>query len=134
MPSEMYQAITHDICVTVQPAYMADRSEPEKRQYFWRYDVEIENRGQQVVQLVRRHWIITDGRGQRHDVQGAGVVGEEPIIPPGDVYRYTSGCPLDTPDGFMVGSYTMVTEDGASIEVAIPAFSLDIPAPKRVLN
>ena len=130
----MYQAITQDISVTVQPEYVAERSEPSKRQFFWAYEVEIENLGTQTIQLVRRHWIITDGRGQKHDVRGAGVVGEEPIIPPGDIYRYTSGCPLDTPDGFMVGSYTMVDEDGNSFEVAIPAFSLDIPAPRRLLN
>jgi ApaG protein len=130
----MYQAITQDIAVTVQPEYMVERSEPSKRQYFWSYEVVIENRGTQTVQLVRRHWIITDGRGQKHDVRGAGVVGEEPIIPPGDTYRYTSGCPLDTPDGFMVGSYTMVSEDGSHFDVAIPAFSLDIPAARRILN
>jgi ApaG protein len=130
----MYQAVTHDIIVTVEPEYMAERSVPEKRQYFWAYEVEIENRGKLTVQLIRRHWIITDGRGQKHDVRGAGVVGEEPIIPPGEVFRYTSGCPLDTPDGFMVGSYTMITEDGESFDVAIPAFSLDIPAARRILN
>jgi ApaG protein len=130
----MYQAITHDIIVTVDPTYMTERSEPEKRQYFWAYEVEIENRGTQTVQLVRRHWIITDGRGQKHNVRGTGVIGEEPFIPPGEIFRYTSGCPLDTPDGFMVGSYTMVTEDGSSFEVAIPAFSLDIPAARRILN
>jgi ApaG protein len=130
----MYQAITHDVAVSVQPEYQADRSEPAKRQFFWAYTVEIENRGTRTVQLKRRHWIITDGRGVKHEVNGEGVVGEEPIIAPGESFRYTSGCPLDTPDGFMVGHYTMIGENGDRFQVEIPAFSLDIPAPSRVLN
>lgn len=130
----MYQAVTHSIAVTVEPQYMPDRSEPAKRQWFWAYTIGIENRGARAVQLKRRHWIITDGRGGRHEVKGAGVVGEEPIIPPGGSYSYTSGCPLDTPDGFMVGQFTMIDEDGGSFQVDIPAFSLDIPAPRRTLN
>jgi ApaG protein len=130
----MYQATTRDISVTVQPQYLADRSEPAKRQYFWAYTVEIANQGMTAVQLKRRHWIITDGRGQRHEVKGPGVVGEEPIIEPGTSFRYTSGCPLDTPDGFMVGSYDMIGDDGSSFTVAVPAFSLDSPESRRVLN
>jgi ApaG protein len=130
----MYQAITHDIAVTVEPQYLADRSEPSKQQFFWAYTVEIANRGQIAVQLKRRHWIITDGRGQKHEVSGPGVIGEEPVIAPGESFRYTSGCPLDTPDGFMVGSYDMIADTGAHFTVAIPAFSLDIPVPRRILN
>jgi ApaG protein len=130
----MYQAITDHICVTVEPQYLPERSEPGKRQYFWAYTIDIENRGRSAVQLKRRHWIITDGRGQRHEVNGPGVVGEEPIIEPGESYTYTSGCPLDTPDGFMTGSYDMIGEDGRSFSVAIPAFSLDSPESRRTLN
>jgi ApaG protein len=130
----MYQAITRDICVTVEPQYLADRSDPEKRQFFWAYTVAIENRGAAAVQLKRRHWIITDGRGHRHEVKGQGVVGEEPIIEPGESFQYTSGCPLNTPDGFMVGSYDMIGDDGGVFSVAIPAFSLDSPEGRRVLN
>jgi ApaG protein len=130
----MYHAITHDISVTVEPQYLADRSEPSKRQFFWAYTVEIENRGQRTVQLKRRHWTITDGRGQKHEVSGPGVIGEEPVIAPGESFRYTSGCPLDTPDGFMVGSYDMIGDTGDRFTVAIPAFSLDIPANRRILN
>jgi ApaG protein len=130
----MYQAVTHRIAVSVEPQYVADRSDPAKQQFFWAYTVEIENQSDQPVQLKRRHWIITDGRGKRHEVKGAGVVGEEPVIDPGESFRYTSGCPLDTPDGFMVGHYTMISEDGDAFDVQIPAFSLDIPAPRRILN
>ncbi len=130
----MYQAITREISVTVEPHYVADRSSPEKSQYFWAYTVEIENRSSHAVQLKRRHWIITDGRGHKHEVKGPGVVGEEPIIAPGETFHYTSGCPLDTPDGFMLGSYDMIGEDGDTFSVAIPAFSLDVPASRRVLN
>jgi ApaG protein len=130
----MYQAITRDVCVTVEPQYLSDRSDPEKRQYFWAYTIEIENRGRAAVQLKRRHWIITDGRGNRHEVKGPGVVGEEPIIEPGESFRYTSGCPLDTPDGFMVGTYDMIGDDGTTFIVQIPAFSLDSPASQRTLN
>jgi ApaG protein len=130
----MYQAITRMIAVTVEPRYLPDRSEPERRQYFWAYTVDIENRGKKAVQLKRRHWIITDGRGGKQEVKGPGVVGEEPIIAPGESFRYTSGCPLDTPDGFMAGSYTMIGEDGDTFDVEIPTFSLDLPASRRVLN
>jgi ApaG protein len=130
----MYKAITRDVAVTVTPEYLPERSEPEKRQFFWAYTIEIENRGRCAVQLKRRHWIITDGRGQRHEVKGAGVVGEEPIIEPGESFTYTSGCPLDTPEGFMVGTYDMIGEDGQSFVVDIPAFSLDSPQGRRVIN
>jgi ApaG protein len=130
----MYEAVTNDIAVTVRPQYLADRSDPAKRQFFWAYTVEIENRGRMAVQLKRRHWIITDGRGRRQEVRGPGVVGEEPIIEPGESYRYTSGCPLDTPDGFMVGSYDMIDDDGRAFAVAIPAFSLDSPESRRTMN
>jgi ApaG protein len=130
----MYKAITRDISVTVEPEFLADRSDPDRNQFFWAYTVEISNLGASPVQLKRRHWIITDGRGQRHEVKGPGVVGEEPIIEPGEAFRYTSGCPLDTPDGFMVGSYDMIDENGGVFSVDIPAFSLDSPGTRRTLN
>ena len=81
-----------------------------------------------------RHWIITDGEGRREDVKGPGVVGEQPILRPGDAFRYTSGCPLATPSGIMVGTYRMVDEDGRSFDIEIPAFSLDSPFSRKVLN
>jgi ApaG protein len=130
----MYKAVTRDISVSVEPEYVAERSAPGESRFFWAYTIEIENNGAHAVQLKRRHWIITDGRGHREEVRGAGVVGEEPIIEPGESFRYTSGCPLTTPDGFMVGSYDMIADNGDVFSVAIPAFSLHLPGPRRVLN
>lgn len=130
----MYTAVTDDIQVTVLPEYRADRSEPDGNQFFWAYTVEVANLGQRVVQLLARHWIITDGDGRVEEVQGLGVVGEQPILNPGESYRYTSGCPLSTPSGIMSGSYRMTDEAGETFTVAIPTFSLDSPAQRRVLN
>jgi ApaG protein len=130
----MYVAVTEDILVTVIPEFVPDRSDPAAERWFWAYTVEISNRGQRTVQLVSRHWRITDGHGRVEEVRGAGVVGEQPILQPGESFRYTSGCPLTTPSGIMVGSFRMVDEDGVALDVAIPAFSLDTPSNRRVLN
>jgi ApaG protein len=130
----MYTAITRDIQITVMPQFMAERSEPEEGQFFWAYTIEITNLGRETVQLTARHWIITDGNGVTEEVQGPGVVGEQPVIPPGESFRYTSGCPLTTPSGIMVGTYRMLDASGQPFEVDIPAFSLDSPFAKRVLN
>ncbi|HRJ68276.1 MAG TPA: Co2+/Mg2+ efflux protein ApaG [Beijerinckiaceae bacterium] len=130
----MYRAVTDDIEVVVRPQFSQDRSQPEKNQYFWTYDVEITNHGDETVQLRHRHWEITDGNGQRQDVRGPGVVGEQPILKPGDTFRYASGCPLSTPQGIMVGEYEMVDAQGRRFQVQIPAFSLDSPFEKRQLN
>jgi ApaG protein len=130
----MSTAVTHKIKVTVSPEFMAERSEPEEGRYFWAYTIEIANEGDRVVQLTHRSWKITDANGRREDVQGPGVVGEQPTLKPGGTFRYTSGCPLNTPSGIMVGTYRMVDESGEPFEVAIPAFSLDSPHAKRVLN
>jgi ApaG protein len=130
----MYKAITRDIQIVVMPQFLADRSEPDEGQYFWAYTIEITNLGRESVQLIARHWIITDGNGVVEEVQGPGVVGEQPVIPPGESYRYTSGCPLTTPSGIMVGSYQMLDAAGSPFKAEIPAFSLDSPYAKRVLN
>ncbi len=130
----MYTAVTHDIQVTVLPEFQPDRSEPDLGRYFWAYTVEIANMGTRTVQLVARHWIITDADGRVEEVKGLGVVGEQPVLNPGESFRYTSGCPLSTPSGVMVGTYRMVDENGGAFEVAIPAFSLDMPQQPRVLN
>lgn len=130
----MYQAVTQNIEVTVTPRFMPEESTPKERRFFWAYTVEIANHGDRAVQLLSRHWQITDGRGQMHEVKGSGVVGEQPILAPGDRFSYTSGCPLDTPDGIMVGTYQMVDDDGVSFSVDIPAFPLDSPHVRKVLN
>jgi ApaG protein len=130
----MYTATTKNISVTVEPRYMADRSEPGESRFFWAYTVEIANGSAKPVQILARHWVITDQFGRREDVKGIGVVGEQPIIEPGSSFTYTSGCPLPTPSGTMVGTYQAVDHDGQVFTVEIPAFSLDIPGGKRVLN
>ena len=130
----MYKAITHDFQVTVLPAYLAEQSDPADNRYVWSYTIEIANLGSATAQLVSRHWIITDGEGRREDVRGPGVVGEQPILRPGDAFRYTSGCPLTTPSGIMVGSFRMVDENGRAFDIDVPAFSLDSPFNRKVLN
>ncbi len=130
----MYRAITRDIEVTVTPRYDPDRSTPERDYYFWTYTISIANRGRDTVQLKTRHWRITDAAGRVQEVKGPGVVGEQPVLEPGQSFEYTSGVPLTTPSGFMVGSYGMVGADGQRFVVEIPTFSLDMPEPKRVLN
>ena len=129
-----YEAETDGIVVRVRPSYLAGQSDPASGRWVWAYQVEIENRGPATVQLIARHWIITDARGQIEDVRGPGVVGEQPTIPPGDSYSYTSGCPLGTASGSMAGSYSMTDTEGRTFEAAIPAFSLDVPGERRVLN
>jgi ApaG protein len=130
----MYQALTDQIEITVEPEFQEDRSDPSAGRYFWAYTIEIANRGARTVQLVARHWRITDSNGKLNEVRGAGVVGEQPILREGESFRYTSGCPLPTPSGFMGGAYRMVDENGGSFDVEIPTFSLDSPYIKRVLN
>jgi ApaG protein len=130
----MYTAVSNNIKVTVRPKYLAERSEPDEDRYFWSYTIEIANDGDRTVQLTHRHWQITDANGHREEVRGPGVVGEQPKLKPGDAFSYTSGCPLRTPSGVMVGTYRMVDESGRAFDVAIPAFSLDSPHLKRVLN
>lgn len=130
----MYSSITQDIQITVEPEFVPERSDAEQATFFWAYTVEIANQGDQTVQLTARHWRITDGYGRLEEVLGTGVVGEQPILKPGESFRYTSGCPLSTPSGIMTGTYRMVAENGEVFEAAIPAFSLDLPYVARVLN
>jgi ApaG protein len=123
-----YTATTRGIRVTVRAYYLADQSEPEAQRWVWAYRVEISNLGRVPVQLLRRSWIITDGQGRTQRVQGEGVVGEQPVLEPGEEFTYTSGTPLSTPSGFMCGFYHMIeTGSGEAFDVAIPAFSLDAP-------
>lgn len=130
----MYEATTRSVRVRVTPRYIEEQSTPEEAEYYWTYTVEIANEGTDVVQLRTRHWRITDGDGQVTEVRGPGVVGQTPVIPPGQKFTYTSGCPLKTPQGLMVGSYQMTDIGGHPFEVAIPAFSLDSPFAVRRAN
>ncbi|MEX6508030.1 Co2+/Mg2+ efflux protein ApaG [Jiella sp. M17.18] len=130
----MYQAITKGVTVTVRPTFLQDQSQPERGRWVWAYTVEIENGSGDTVQLRSRYWHITDANGHVEEVRGPGVVGEQPVLKPGDSFTYTSGCPLGTPSGFMRGHYRMQATGGGFFEVEIPAFSLDVPAETRVLN
>ena len=123
-----HTATTGEVTVRVAVSYLPEQSEPGRGRWFWSYHIRIENDGAGPVQLLTRHWIITDGRGARHAVEGEGVVGEQPIIAPGDAYDYVSGCPLATPTGAMQGSYRMVRENGTVFDAAIPRFALLAPA------
>ena len=130
----MYRQTTRSITVTVTPSYLADQSSPGENHFVWAYNVRIENGGQQTVQLLRRHWKITDALGRLQEVKGSGVVGEQPVLHPGEHYEYTSGTPLATPSGIMVGSYQMTTLDGEQFDVFVPAFSLDSPHQTMRIN
>ncbi len=123
-----HSAATRDIVVRVSVSYLPEQSEPGKGRWFWAYHIRIENEGRKAVQLVSREWTISDGRGARHEVQGEGVVGEQPIIEPGGSFDYVSGCPLTTPTGHMEGRYHMVSADGSTFAAAIPRFPLVAPA------
>ena len=130
----MYRSTTRDIEVEVEPFYLADRSDPDELRFVWGYRVTIANNSDDAVQLMARYWRITDGTGRTEEVRGPGVVGEQPELNPGDSFQYTSGCPLRTPSGFMVGSYTMRKDSGEFFDVDIPAFSLDLPDAARSVN
>ena len=130
----MYSATTRAIRVTVKPMYLAEQSSPVDDHYVWAYHVQIENLGEEVVQLLARHWRITDSMGRVQEVRGAGVVGEQPVLNPGDSFEYTSGTPLPTPSGIMVGSYEMESQNGERFEIDVPAFSLDSPHQSVHLN
>ncbi|CAA2136533.1 Co2+/Mg2+ efflux protein ApaG [Hyphomicrobium sp. ghe19] len=129
-----YEATTRGIRIRVEPRYMEDQSSPEDSHFVWSYAVEINNDGGETVQLKSRMWRITDALGRTEEVRGAGVVGQTPVIAPGKSFQYTSGCPLKTPQGIMVGSYQMSDETGKLFDVAIPAFSLDSPYTRRSMN
>jgi ApaG protein len=121
-------AETDGVVVRVSVSYLPEQSEPARGRWFWAYHIRIENDGEQAIQLLTRHWVITDGRGARHSVEGEGVIGEQPTIMPGGSYDYVSGCPLATPTGAMQGNYHVVTADGEGFDVAIPRFALLAPA------
>ena len=121
------EAVTHDIRVRVRAEYDPTRSDPSANQWFFLYTIQISNEGRQTVQLLSRHWIITNAVDEMREVRGPGVVGEQPVIAPGEEFEYTSGCPLTTPFGSMRGTYQMVTENHERFEVEIAQFELAGP-------
>ena len=125
--SNTYAETTRAITITVEPYYLDEQSEPSEGHFVWAYHVRIENNGEKTVKLMTRHWHITDSLGNVQEVRGDGVIGEQPVLTPGESFEYTSGTPLGTPSGIMAGSYRMETDDGKSFDVVIPAFSLDSP-------
>ena len=123
----MYRAVTRRIEVTVEPDFLPERSSVAKSEYFWSYSIVITNTGAETVQLQIRHWIIIDATGHRHEFRGEGVVGEQPVLRPGERFEYTSGVPLRTASGIMTGRYQMVSQSGEHFEIEVPTFSLDSP-------
>ncbi len=130
----MYEKTTREITITVQPFYLDEQSSPDEEHYVWAYRVNIENGSDETVTLINRHWRITDKMGRLQEVKGPGVVGEQPVLKPGESFEYTSGTPLPTPSGIMVGSYEMESELGVRFNVDIPAFSLDSPYDSAPIN
>jgi ApaG protein len=126
-----HSATTQGVTVRVSVSFLPEQSDLPRGRWFWAYHIRLENAGNQAVQLLYRHWEITDGRGVKHEVRGEGVVGEQPVIEPGGSYDYVSGCPLETPTGAMEGSYRMVGEDGNSFDAVIPRFPLIAPVVAR---
>ena len=129
-----YTANTRGIVVSVLPTYLEAQSSPGNSQYFWAYRVVIENQGQETVQLLSRHWMITNARGDLTEVKGPGVVGEQPVLKPGESFEYVSGAPLNTTSGLMGGAYRMESESGEQFDIEIPTFSLDRPNQGVLLN
>lgn len=129
-----YSATTNSVQVTVETEFLEEQSEPEDHQFVWAYHIRIENQGRETLKLLTRYWRITDSLGRTQEVRGAGVVGEQPVLAPGEAFEYTSGTPLGTPSGLMVGSYEMVSETGERFDVAVPAFSLDSPHQPSLLH
>ncbi len=130
----MYQAVTRGFRVTVKPQYLPEQSSPDEDRYVWAYTIEIANLGTETAQLLSRYWRITDAEGKVQEVRGPGVVGEQPRLEPGEAFTYTSGVPLSTPSGIMVGWYQMRSETGELFTIDVPAFSLDLPDAKPTLN
>ena len=129
-----YAATTRDITVSVLPYFLEDQSVPDAGHYVWAYHVRIQNDGTDIVQLLTRHWIITDSQGHVHEVRGEGVIGKQPVLRPGEAFEYASGTPLATPSGIMMGTYQMQGPGGEMFDIEIPAFSLDSPHNRTVIH
>jgi ApaG protein len=132
--SVSYEAETDGIVVRVKPSFLEEESSPEEHRFIWAYHVEIENKGPRTFQLMTRHWRITDREGRVQEVNGSGVVGQNPVLAPGETFEYTSGCPLSEPSGMMQGTYRLEDEEGGMMEARIPLFALDSPYDNRAAN
>ena len=130
----VYEQTTRDIRVRVLPAFLPDQSNPDEDRYLWSYTITIENCGAETVQLIARHWQITDEAGRQQEVRGPGVVGAQPVLEPGQSFEYTSGCPLPTASGAMNGRYLMRTSGGEAFDVGIPMFLLESPHERRQIH
>jgi len=134
LTKHVYEEVTRNIRIAVEPNFLEDKSEPEESRFLWSYHLTIENKGELSVQLLSRYWRITDARGRVREVRGDGVIGEQPVIAPGRAYEYTSGTPLETASGFMIGTYHMRASSGESFEVGIPMFALESPYEARGMH
>lgn len=130
----VYEATTRGVVVRVVTEYLTAQSDPLESRFVWSYTIEIENRGDETVQLVSRRWLITDALNRTEEVAGPGVIGEQPRLKPQEAFRYTSGCPLSTSSGEMRGTYQMLTDSGEVFDAEVPAFSLHLPEARRVVN
>ena len=130
----MFTKTTRHIKVTATPQFLADHSEPGESHYVWAYTIQLENESSETVKLINRHWKITDAKGLTQEVRGEGVIGEQPVLKPGEQFKYTSGTALGTASGMMLGEYEMVTPTGEHFEVEVPAFSLDSPYHMGLMN
>jgi ApaG protein len=131
----MYEQETSGLVVRVEPQFLPNESAPDEGRFVWAYTIEIENRSPEAVQLISRFWRITDENGVTQEVRGPGVIGQQPVLEPGESFRYTSACPLAAPSGVMVGAYSMVrVNDGQAFDIAVPAFALDSPHQDRLVN
>jgi ApaG protein len=131
----MYEQETQGLVVRVEPRFLPEESAPHDRRFVWAYTIEIENRSPDTVQLLSRHWRITDENGVSQEVRGPGVVGQQPTLSPGETFRYSSACPLAAPSGVMVGAYSMIrVDDGVAFEIAVPLFALESPHRAKLVN
>jgi ApaG protein len=126
-PPDDAQMTKYELSVSVRPQFLPEHSNPDEQHFVFAYTVTIRNTGETTAQLLSRHWVITDGNNNVEEVRGEGVVGEQPVLRPGEAFEYTSGCPLGTPIGSMKGTYQCVAEDGTRFEATIPEFVLSTP-------
>jgi ApaG protein len=131
---QTYKETTNYISVSVSPEYLHQQSEPSDNHFTWAYHVHIENSGSISIQVLARHWKVTDIKGQSHEIVGDGLVGKQPVLKSGEVFQYSSGTPLSTPSGFMSGSFLLISEGGELFNAQVPSFSLDIPLPNLALH